>query len=446
MPRPDNVDSEPEKMDESGSSDNSSDLPVSAPSLPVQGRVFLLLTSAGSSARFGDGKKEFVKIEGKTVLDHALNAFLVAQSLDAVVITHPREMRNDTEIALSDEVAQRARSLPLGLFFCEGGETRQESVYNGLCVLEELTTRAQVDAENAIVLIHDAARPWISAQTIRDVVQSVRRHGACVPLCDLADTPKVVAEPPFVAGHPPRDSIKAAQTPQGFALGALLRANRAARADGRLFTDDAALWASYVGPVAFVHGDRKNRKITYREDLPEGSHSASPTLWRIGQGLDIHRLVSGRPLILGGVHIDWPYGELGHSDGDVLLHALIDAMLGACALGDIGTYFPPDNPEWQDADSSLLARKAAELLRQQGWRILNLDSTVILEKPKLAPYRDLIRKNLADIFGLKLESVSFKAKTKEGLDAVGRGEAVEAQAVVMVVHDLARDPRSSDSF
>ena len=457
---------------------------ISLPSLPISGNVFLLLTSAGSSVRFGAGKKEFFTIEGKSVLRRALEAFLDVESLQAVVVTYSKDRQNETERAISDEAAERAKRLPLGLLFCEGGETRQDSVYNGLLLIERIAANADMDTENSVVLIHDAARPWILPATIQAVLESVRLHGACIPLGDLPDTPKIIASPPFITAHPLRDSIKTAQTPQGFALGALLRANRAARAEGRHFTDDAALWAAYVGPVAYVPGDRKNRKITYREDvlqedspsrkatpddspaagqrpaLPgqpaptenpatlstlrhgEGPDGGGPigddlfadegTALRVGEGWDIHRLVPGRKLLIGGVHVAWPSGELGHSDGDVLWHAIIDAMLGACALGDIGTYFPPQDPVWAGADSGELARKVAALIEEKGWKIVNLDATVILEKPKLGPCRESIRRNVAENLDIPASAVSFKAKTNEGLGAVGAGEAVEARAVVLV--------------
>lgn len=416
---------------------------IPAPALPVSGKVFLLLTSAGSSVRFGAGKKEFFKIDGKSVLRRALEAFLDIDSLQAVVVTCPKDRQDETEEAISAEAAARTKRLPLGLLFCKGGETRQDSVYNGLLLIEEVAAKAGMDAENSVVLIHDAARPWVLPVTIQAVLESVRLHGACIPLADLPDTPKIIAAPPLIEAHPLRDSIKAAQTPQGFALGALLRANRAARAEGRHFTDDAALWAAYVGPVAYVPGDRKNRKITYREDVlqkdspvpgdaSDGSCGEEETALRIGEGWDIHRLVPGRRLRIGGVRVDWTAGELGHSDGDVLWHAIIDAMLGACALGDIGTYFPPQDPAWDGADSGELAQKAAALIEAKGWSIVNIDSTVILEKPRLGPYRESIRTNIAENLGIPVSAVSFKAKTNEGLGAVGAGEAVEARAVVLV--------------
>jgi 2-C-methyl-D-erythritol 4-phosphate cytidylyltransferase/2-C-methyl-D-erythritol 2,4-cyclodiphosphate synthase len=230
--------------------------------------------------------------------------------------------------------------------------------------------------------------------------------------------------------------LATAQTPQGFRLGPLLEAHRRADAEGVDATDDAELWARYAGPVAWTEGERDNRKITFREDLafrPGRPAGDGPPFFRVGEGWDIHRLVPGRRLLLGGVEVPSDRGEEGWSDGDVLLHAVIDALLGSAALGDIGLLFPPGALEWKDADSRDLTRRARDLVRHTGWRPVNLDCTVILERPKLAPYRDAIRTSLAELLDMETEAVSFKAKTMEGLGPVGEGRAVEARAVLLAV-------------
>jgi 2-C-methyl-D-erythritol 4-phosphate cytidylyltransferase/2-C-methyl-D-erythritol 2,4-cyclodiphosphate synthase len=202
-------------------------------------------------------------------------------------------------------------------------------------------------------------------------------------------------------------------------------AHKAALGEGWSCTDDAALWARYVGKVAFTEGERGNRKITYREDIAMSES-------RIGEGWDIHPLVPNRALMLGGVAVEHDRGEAGHSDGDVLWHAVIDALLGAAGLGDIGTHFPPSDDRWKGARSSALAEAVVELIASKGWNIRNIDSTVILEKPRLSPWRDRIIASIASTLGVMPEVVSVKAKTMEGFGEIGRGDAVEARAVALL--------------
>ena len=276
----------------------------------------------------------------------------------------------------------------------------------------------------------------MSSDTIGAVLASARANGACVPLCSLPDTPKVTTNDGFIAAHPKREAIKAAQTPQGFSLGLLAAAYTYAAEEGWTCTDDSSLWDRYIGKVAFVAGDKNNRKITYREDLPRGEESAA--VFRIGEGWDIHPLVSGRSLILGGVRIEHDKGEAGHSDGDALWHAIIDALIGALALGDIGSHFPPSDPTWKDADSGKLAAMVATMVVAEGWTLGNIDCTVILERPKLGPYRESICANIAATLGLPRSAVSVKAKTNEGFGEIGAGKAVEARAIALLTRSPLR--------
>ncbi len=399
---------------------------IPAPSLPLRGKTFLLLTAAGSSSRFGQAKKELVRIEGTTVLERALDAFLITERLHGALVTCPAGGIETIRESISPSILERCLGqMPCGLAFIEGGPTRQESVRRGLDYLADLATGIGEDPYESVVFIHDAARPWVSAAIILESERSARIHGASIPLADFSDTPKLVADDGFIVTHPHRDSLKAAQTPQTFCLGAIAEAHRAAGLENWACTDDAALWARYVGKVAYTKGDRGNRKITYREDvaMPES---------RVGEGWDIHPLVKGRKLMLGGVAVDHDRGESGHSDGDVLWHAIIDAMLGAAGLGDIGTHFPPTDMTWKDAASSSLAKKIAGIVASEGWRIGNVDSTVILERPKIAPWRESIVRNIAATLGARPESVSVKAKTMEGFGEIGRGDAIEARAIVLL--------------
>lgn len=453
-------------------------------------RLAVVVTAAGSSARFGPVKKELKDLDGRSVLEAAVSSFRGLPGLEALVVTAPRGREAEILAALSaatkDILGARLEVVP-------GGATRRDSVRAGLEAAARLlglpesagmpadeagssggAAAAPGAAEEALVLVHDGARPWASSELALRVLAAAAERGAALPLVPLADTPKQIwteglaaaagareadgalggallddGEGPrrgasaisgFVVGHPPRAGLRAAQTPQGFRLLPLLEAHRRAAAEALDCTDDAELWAAYVGPVAWVEGDPANRKVTYAQDLPKSGSArgdagppppALPAL-RIGEGWDLHRLVPGRPLMLGGVEVPSDLGEEAHSDGDVLLHAVVDALLGAAALGDIGTHFPPSDPRWKGADSRELARKAAALVRAAGWEPLNLDCTVVLERPKLGPWKDAMRDSMAAVLGLGRGSVSVKAKTSEGVDAAGERRAVEARAAVLL--------------
>ncbi len=391
--------------------------------------TWLLLTAAGSSSRFGGSKKELAQLDGQTVLAKSCSAFLHLQSLEGILVTHPEGMR-DLLLASLEAPPGLDR---LELRFEEGGATRQESVARGLKAI----AAAMAPGADPVVLIHDAARPWLSEALVDAVLAGTLAHAACIPLVPLPDTPKLIGNDGFIAGHPERSSLEAAQTPQGFRLRRLLEAHEKAAVEGWSCTDDASVWDRYCGPVAFVPGERSNRKITWREDLPM-ENLQGPRL-RIGEGWDIHPLVPGRRLLLGGIHIEHDRGEAGHSDGDVLWHAITDSLLGAAGLGDIGTHFPPSDMRWKDADSGDLAAQAAQLLVQAGWNIENIDCTVILERPRLSAHKQAIGESIAGRLGLDPACVSVKAKTNEGFGELGRGEAVEARAVALIARRNQRD-------
>lgn len=406
---------------------------------PGGGRIFVLVTAAGSSSRFGGGKKELAETGGIPVLRKCLSAFEAIPDIACLVITHPAEGRQALEAALDSAFLSRLKtSLPLGLLFVEGGPTRQESVARGLEALAAVTGASGGTSGSGprdIVLVHDAARPWVSRPLIERVIGKTRAAGACIPVIDLSDTPKQVSAEGMIEAHPQRETLKSAQTPQGFLFHDLLEAHRKARLEGWKCTDDSSLWDRYIGPVASVQGDRANIKITYREDLAgEQVKPSSPGGLRpsVGEGWDIHPLVPGRRLVLGGVEVPHDRGESGHSDGDVLWHAVMDALLGASCLGDIGTHFPPSDARWKDADSSALAGHIASLIDSAGFRILSLDSTVMLEKPRLGPWKDAIRNRMAEVLGISPDRVSVKAKTCEGFGPVGQGEAIEARAISLL--------------
>lgn len=426
-------------------------------------RIAVVVTAAGSSARFGSGKKELASIGERSVLEAAISPFLQLQSLEAIVVTAPAGRESELRSALSAACLSSLAALGHGRFaIVAGGPSRRDSVRLGLEALAAMlalpaggspaaspASPRDEGLDDFVVLVHDGARPWASPELAARTAAAAAEKGAAVPVIPLVDTPKKLDPDGTVLGHPSRSSLGSAQTPQGFRLGGLLAAHRRAAEEKVDCTDDAELWDRYEGPVAWVAGETGNRKVTYARDL-EGSGErraerseaggragAAPAAeprpaLRVGQGWDLHRLVPGRRLMLGGVEVPSTKGEEAHSDGDVLLHAVIDALFGAAALGDIGTHFPPSDAKWKDADSKELAREAASLVREAGWAIINLDCTVILESPKLGPHKEAIRESLASCLGIAPSLVSVKAKTKEGVDATGEGRAIEASAVVLL--------------
>ena len=425
----------------------------------------LILTAAGSSARFsasGSGsasaavKKEyeplqsslFPKQKGGTVLSCAAEAFLSA--LDNT----PDFVFSRFVITLPPETAHREKALKAlyaGSFvqdalteaglkpeFVEGGTDRRESI---LKALEYLAGKKEPD----IVLVHDAARPFASPALIRSVLYLCAEKGAAAPAVPPVDTYKEAEQADGrIVRHLERSRLAAVQTPQGFYFKPFLDAHRKARTDGRTYTDDTEIWGAYAGDVFLCEGERSNMKITYKEDLPSPGTSvpscpaptasvspAAPVL-RTGLGTDTHRLVENRPLLIGGVHIPFEKGEFAHSDGDVLLHAITDALLGAAALGDIGELFPPSDDTWKGADSALLLKAAWERVQKAGWLLENLDCVITIEKPKMLPWRKAIQERIAQILGCESSRVFVKAKTAEGLGDIGEGRAVGAQCVCLL--------------
>jgi len=415
-------------------------------------RTAVLVTAAGESRRFGGGKKELESLGGLSVLDRALSPFLQLSGLEALVVTAPAGRETQLRAALSPASLAALERLGPGRFaIVPGGASRRDSVRLGLEALAAAlaapsagaapsaprdTAKARDELDELVVLVHDGARPWATTELARLVAEGAAEKSACVPIVPLVDTPKELGPDGVIARHPSRSSLGGVQTPQGFRLGGLLEAHRRAAAEGVDCTDDAELWDRYLGPVSWIPGEDANRKVTVRADLGDPAGAARRGIgaveFRIGQGWDLHRLVAGRPLMIGGVEVPSDLGEDAHSDGDVLLHAIIDAILGAAALGDIGTHFPPSDPKWKGADSRDLARRAAALVRDSGWEIGNIDCTVVLERPRLGTHREAIRESVAACLGIELGAVSFKAKTSEGVDAAGEGRAVEAQAIALL--------------
>lgn len=389
--------------------------------------VAALIVAAGRGSRAGEGvPKQYRPLAGKPVLALTLDAFLRHPKIGTtLVVIHPDDidLYRETVAALPD--GRAARLLPVAF----GGETRQDSVRKGL---EALSASGA-----SHVLIHDAARPFASEALIGRALEAVERWDAAVPGIAVTDTVKVIGPSSEVVSTPDRAKLRAVQTPQAFNFAALLAAHRNAAAAGMgNFTDDGAL-AEWAGiPVHVFDGDPLNGKLTHASDFPEAERRlrgfAMNYVTRLGTGFDVHAFSDGDHVWLGGIKVPHDRGVIAHSDGDVILHALTDALLGAIAEGDIGTHFPPSDPQWRGAASDQFLAHAAALVRGRGGLIDHLDATLLCEKPRLGPYRDAMRQRIAEIVGLRLDQVSLKATTTEKLGFTGRGEGIAAQAAATI--------------
>jgi len=391
--------------------------------------VAAIIVAAGRGTRAGGAiPKQFQSLAGKSVLTRTLHVFLSHGEVQRVQpVIHPED-RSLFEAARGELAGADAERIAEPGF---GGATRQLSVRNGLEAL------AQGRAVPSLVLVHDAARPFASSGLLDRAIAAGRTHGAAVPGIPVTDTIKIIREDGAVTGTPPRDSLRAIQTPQAFAFAPLLEAHRAAAAAGlESFTDDGAL-AEWAGlPVTVFEGDAANRKLTEAADFVDAERRASGALatgvTRVGTGFDVHSFGPGDHLWLGGLRIAHEYGVEAHSDGDVVLHALTDALLGALSEGDIGVHFPPSDPQWRGASSDRFLAFAAESVRARGGTIDHLDATVLCEAPRIGPHREAMRQRVAEIVGLGVSCVSVKATTTEKLGFVGRREGIAAQALATI--------------
>ncbi len=399
--------------------------------------VAIVVVAAGRGIRIGGGvPKQYRRVGGRAVLTRTLAALSAHPAIARIQPVIAADAVDFFQECLGElDAAVRGRiAAPV-----EGGATRQMSVRAGLEALAEA-------GAPATVLVHDAARPFVLPELIDRAIRAGRDHGAAVPGVPVTDTVKRVEEiePGIgrVSETPARETLRAVQTPQAFAFGPLLDAHRTAAAqDLHGFTDDGAL-AEWAGlPVVVFAGEVENRKITQAADLIEAERvfapdaGASPMtqyVTRLGTGFDVHAFTEGDHVWLGGIRIPADRGVLAHSDGDVALHALTDALLGAIADGDIGTHFPPSDEKWRGASSDQFLAHACELVRARGGRIDHLDITVLAEAPRIGKHREEIRARIAQIAGVPLSAVSIKATTTEKLGFVGRAEGLAAQAAATV--------------
>jgi len=384
----------------------------------VNGRVAALIVAAGAGERFGGAlPKVFVPLGGRPMLLWAVQAFAAHPEVDDIVLV------------VAPEYVSQARELcahvDADVSILAGGAHRRQSVLNGLRALQPL----QPD----LVAIHDGARPFVSPQIISDSLRVCREHGAALTALPATDTVKQV-ETERVVATLDRQGVYLAQTPQTFRFDLILQAHEQAESEGCEVTDDAMLLERLGHPVYISRGEARNLKITTQDDLrrAEGWLMGEQTP-RVGHGLDVHRLVEGRRLVLGGVEIPHDKGLLGHSDADAALHAIADALLGACALGDIGRCFPDTDQRYKDADSAELLQRVVAMVAEAGWRVGNVDVTIIAQEPRLAPHVERMREATAAALGVAVEQVSYKATTAEHLGPIGEGQAIAAEAVALLV-------------
>jgi 2-C-methyl-D-erythritol 4-phosphate cytidylyltransferase/2-C-methyl-D-erythritol 2,4-cyclodiphosphate synthase len=369
--------------------------------------------------------KQMLTLGDRTILQHSFTVVDNHEQIDEIVIALP------PDLAWSPPPYLVSSKKPVRIV--DGGDRRQDSVAKAF---------AQVSKSATVIVIHDAARPFATADLFSRVIEAAARGGAAIAAVPASDTVKEATAAPgirVVARTMPRESMYLAQTPQAFSREVLEEAISLGHEALTTATDEASLAEQAGHPVALVDGESTNIKITTEHDLTVsrallglrdvGGVMSTP---RVGTGYDLHRLEPGKPLIIGGVTIPHETGLAGHSDADVLCHAVTDAILGAAGAGDIGQHFPDSDPKWKGANSIELLKAAVDIVRGAGYTVSNVDAVIIAERPKLAPHVAAMRENLARALGIEMSLVSVKGKTNEKVDALGRNEAIAVHAIAMV--------------
>jgi 2-C-methyl-D-erythritol 4-phosphate cytidylyltransferase/2-C-methyl-D-erythritol 2,4-cyclodiphosphate synthase len=394
--------------------------------------VAAIIAAGGRGVRLGaDRPKQFLEIQGSSILELSIKALAASDRIDEIVVALPEDHLEAVARSFEGQIRQP-------LHFVAGGARRQDSVANAFAKTSE-----QAD----VVVIHDAARPFVTTDVIDRAIDGALEYGAAIAAVTVRDTVKQTGDANAqgsrrILATIPRDSVFLAQTPQAFGRDVLARA----LAEGiQVDATDEAMLVERLGlPVHIVEGDSRNVKITTPADLAAAKAAALQTSrsrleddgfshrLRIGNGYDLHRLVAGRPLILGGVTIAFELGLDGHSDADIVCHAVTDAVLGAAGMGDIGRLFPDTDSKWKGADSIAMLKGAIAKVHDAGYRVSNVDVTVIAQKPKLLPYLELMRANLAAALAVEPSAVSVKGKTNEGVESMGRSESMACHAIALL--------------
>lgn len=373
-------------------------------------RIGAIIAAAGSGSRMGGDKpKQFLNVDGIPVIAKTYRAFADCDMIDVIYVVTGEDMMQQCKNHMVPYLDTKQLKKFGGIV--SGGNERQDSVYNALIAVKE---QGGVD----YVLIHDAARPFVTGKIIETTVKAAESRDAAIVCVRPKDTIRTVDE------TLDRRSLMIVQTPQGFRFDLLMNAYEKAYADGYYGTDDASLVERIGVHPALVEGSYANIKLTTREDLP--------SVTRIGKGFDVHRLVEERKCIIGGVDIPNKKGLLGHSDADVLTHAIMDALLGAAALGDIGRIFPDSDEQFKDADSIKMLEQVGYMIREKGYGISNIDATVICERPKISPYVEEMIENIAKALKIDSDRINIKGTTTEKLGFTGRKEGIAAEAVCIL--------------
>ncbi len=367
--------------------------------------VSVIITCAGKGLRAGFSYNKLLKkLDGITPFEKCLSAFSVFEEINQIIITTSESDR--------EEFTALARKLGVNVEFVIGGSTRAESVKNGLSFVK-----------NPVVLIHDGARPFVSHEIISSVISSVEKYGdgvCAIPSCDtLAKCENGIITSSF------RKDCYQVQTPQGFKTELIVKAYENAK-DINSFTDDSGIFINEYGKCHLVNGDVKNKKLTFKEDFCVGKNLV------VGTGFDLHVLVEDRKLILGGIEIPHDKGLLGHSDADVLTHAIMDAMLSGASLGDIGRHFPDTDMKYKDISSMFLLEEVKKLLIKSGYEVVNVSAVIMAQKPKLAKFVETIKHNLATALCLDDDKVGITCTTLEGIGTVGREEGIAVQSYCLL--------------
>ncbi|MGE5422342.1 MAG: 2-C-methyl-D-erythritol 2,4-cyclodiphosphate synthase [Ignavibacteriales bacterium] len=384
------------------------------------GDTGVILAAAGQGKRMQQGiNKIYLDLLGQPVIKYSLDVFEDLDDVEEIVIVaHPGEID-----FMQAEIVDRYNFKKVSCVI-PGGQERQDSVWAGLQALQQ---------DLKLVAVHDAARPLVAKEMAARTIQEARGLQAVCPGVLAKDTLRDTGLNGVYGKTLDRSRIYQIQTPQVFRLDALKEVYKKARKEGFCGTDDSSLFERYAGPVHIAAGEYSNIKITTVEDLDlaRGILTGRDTM-RVGSGYDVHRLVEGRDLVIGGVKIPWDKGLLGHSDADVLVHAICDALLGAAGLGDIGRHFPDNDPNYHNIDSLILLRKTSLMLAERGFAVVNMDSTIIAEQPKMAPHIGVMRGRIADALQIDPTYINIKATTTEGLGFTGREEGIAAQSTVLL--------------
>lgn len=364
-----------------------------------------IIAAAGQSTRAGlKTNKNLFYFDGSTVIEKTVSAFLSVKSIGEIIVTAPKEDVADFERILL-EISKK-------IIVIEGGSTRTESVKKALS-----------KARGNFVLIHDGARPFVTDKLIKKCLYKAVNEGNAVPCLPLTDTVAKVSDGKITSTE--RRNLLSVQTPQVFKREEIIEVYEKIT-DDDVFFDDSGAYCKYFAPCNYVEGEKTNVKLTYYDDF------ASLLPNKTGIGYDLHKLVEGRRLVLGGIPVEHEKGLLGHSDADVVIHALMDAMLSALALKDIGNYFPDTDKKYEGISSVILLKKVLKIIKKQGYKPVSASFTVLAEKPKLSPYSQSIRQNVAEILGVNEKNVGFSCTTSEGVGLVGREEAIACYATCVL--------------